>query len=175
MHEVFFLALTMATIPKIDRRNIHLYVNELKYTWEKCAKYARKSVRTVQQWYQQFKNKKGASLSKPLGRPKSVLTQENLKRIKKYVENRKFHSVRRAASQLKNVGSKSTVHCALTVELGLSPVKRKKRVLLTEAQKQHRLIICEDHWINNMNVNTVAFSDEKRFSLFMGLKGTDFV
>ena len=79
--------------------------------------------------------------------------------------NKKGKSTRSISKKLKGVSSKSIVHRILREDLKLVPVKRKKKVKLTEAHKKHRLDTAQFQLSNGVKMEDVVFTDEKRFLL----------
>ena len=65
------------------------------------------------------------------------------------------------AKQLEGVGSKSTVHRVLRDDLGYKPVRIKRRVKLTDDQKEHRLSNAKFQLAKKVKIEDIAFSDKK--------------
>lgn len=119
----------------------------------------------VTRWLQRLA--KGSSISdkKRDGRPRTVRTKKLLKRVRQRYRRNPRRSVRSEAKKLKI--ARSTLHRAITRDLGFKAFKRCKRAGLTAAQKEKRLERCRIllRRFTDETVENIVFSDEKIFSI----------
>ena len=127
----------MPARPVTTRESVVQLRNSGCLTWKQIVKQTGVKERTAKRWYQQWKEKGRVFRKTSSGRPRIVRTERNIQRISKSSKGKRRKSVRKLAKQLEGVGSKSTVHRVLRDDLGYKPVRIKRRVKLTDDQKEH--------------------------------------
>jgi hypothetical protein len=155
----------MPSRPQATKKAV-IFIKETKqFTWRKIIKQTKLKERTAKRWYQQWKKEGKMSSKIPPDRFRTVRTPENIRKIAKKSKGKKGKSIRKLVRQLQVVDSYSTVHRVLKENFKYKSVRIKKRVKLTASQKDHRLKTAKFQLENMVNIENVAFLDEKRFLL----------
>lgn len=122
--------------------------------------------KTIRLIMKRFKTGQIAS-AKPPGPEKTVVIPENLKRVSELIAENPKTSVRRGSQELGI--SKSSFHNILRKNLKLFPYKLSVVQLLTDVQKERRLLFAEELLekiqSEEVKVNNIWFSDECHFHL----------
>jgi hypothetical protein len=91
-----------------------IFLRETKqFTWREIIKQTKLKERIAKRWYPQWKKEGKMSSKTPPGRPKTVRTPENIRKIAKKSKRKREKSIRKLVRQLQVVGSHSTVHRVL--------------------------------------------------------------
>lgn len=129
-------------------------------------------IRTLKRWEQVYREtgrKKNSKVGRPSGSV-SVLTLQNLRRIKRYAQGKQRRSIRKCVRHMRQkygvVIHRSTVQRALRDHLQLYPYRLKRRPMLSEARKGKRLEVATDFLSSNKRNpwRYWAITDEKRFN-----------
>ena len=155
----------MPAKPRATRETVVQLKISSRLTWSQIVKQTGVKERTAKRWWQQWRDDRKLDHNIQPGRPRSVRIPRNIKRIARASKGKKRISIRKLVKRLDGVGSRSTGHRMLRGDLGYKLVRIKKRVKLTASQKDHRLRTAKFQLANNVKIEDVAFSDEKRFLL----------
>jgi hypothetical protein len=155
----------MPARPTADVKTIVYLKDTAHLTWRQIQVQTKVPTRTAQRWYQWWHKEGRDSPLKPKGRPRSVRIQRTINKVKRYTKGKRKRSIRKIARHIPEAGSKSTVQRILREDLKLKAIRIKRRVKLTDKQKDHRLRTAEFQLSNKVKIDDVAFSDEKQFLL----------
>ena len=128
-------------------------------SWRQIAKQTRISESTAKRWVKTYKEEGRVVPLKSPGRPRTVRTVRNLKRIRKHFLKPSRPSLRSAP----HLGKKDSIRLALTKDLNFSPRKTRKVPKLNDQHRRKRLAFAKMYL--KTDVSNWAFSDEKRFVL----------
>lgn len=145
-------------IPISRQTIIHLRLVS-KLTWSQIVTQTGVSERTAKRWVKAYKEEGRVTPLKSPGRPRTVRTPANLKRIRKHFSKPSRPSLR-SAPQL---GKKDSLRLALIQDLNFSPRKTRKVPKLNDQHRKKRLAFAKKHL--KTDISNWAFSDEKRFVL----------
>lgn len=162
----------MSFHPRKNRETVlHLHFYQ-KVSYREIEKQTGVPRSICQDWCTTFiQTKKTETVSSP-GRPRTVKTQQTIRKVETWMKNKKkIRSVKKASIQF-NV-SRASIHHIIRNEIGLQAVKLKKRPKLSEQHKQRRIDFA--HSDLNTDISNWVFTDEKHFYLHLKPNGNDFI